>query len=90
MDHLLTMASDSPRSASLSANNSSGSYELVLSPVIFGLLGWWVDGLLGTRPLVTVIAAVFALVAAGTKIYLEYTESMRRHADDRRRATVQS
>ncbi len=63
------MASDSLRSVTASANSSHGSFELVLSPVIFGLIGWWIDGRLGTRPLVTVIAAVFALAGAGTKIY---------------------
>lgn len=84
------MASDTLRSLSSSANRSHGSFELVLSPVIFGLLGFWIDGLLGTRPLVTVIAAVFALAGASVKIYLEYTLRMRSLDEDRRSPRVEA
>ena len=44
------------------------AFELALTPMVFALLGWWLDGWLGTRPLFTAslsgITAVYVLVKA--------------------------
>lgn len=56
--------------------DSHGSYELVVSPVILGLLGWWIDGRAGTGPWFLIVFAVFGVTGAVTKIYLEYRRRM--------------
>lgn len=60
-------------------HRSTGSYELVLSPTILGLLGYLTDQWLGTLPLFTVIAVVIGLVGAVVKIYYGYEVEMRQH-----------
>jgi F0F1-type ATP synthase assembly protein I len=58
---------------------STGSYELVLSPLLFSLLGYVLDRFLGTVPVFTVIFAVAALVAVSVKIYFVYKRDMEEH-----------
>lgn len=58
---------------------STGSYELVLSPVLFSLLGYLIDRWLGTLPVFTVLLAVVALVAVSVKIYFAYKHDMEEH-----------
>lgn len=60
-------------------NRSSGSYELVISPLILALAGFWIDGLLGTRPVITIIAALLGLAGAVTKLYYGYRNEMDEH-----------
>jgi hypothetical protein len=79
-------------------HRSSGSFELVLAPLLFGLLGLWLDARAGTRPLLTVTLAVFAFAGAFLKQYYGYRHAMaqadaeraerRRDADDTRRAAL--
>ena len=47
--------------ATRSLQRSSGSFELVLAPVITALLGLWLDRTIGTVPLFTVLLAVLRL-----------------------------
>jgi F0F1-type ATP synthase assembly protein I len=61
-------------------NQSHGSFELVLSPLILALLGLWLDRTLGTGPWLTIAAAVLGLVGASVKIYFEYRSKMAAHA----------
>lgn len=61
---------------------SHGSYELVLSPILLGLGGWWLDGRLGTGPLLVVICSLFGVVGAVTKLVLEYRNRMATHTTD--------
>ena len=61
---------------------STGSYELVLSPLLLALIGFAIDGWLGTRPVVTIVAAVFGLAGAIIKIYYRYTGEMDAHEAD--------
>lgn len=58
---------------------STGSYELVLSPLILALLAFMVDGWLGTRPILTIMAAVIGLIGAVVKIYYGYAYEMHQH-----------
>lgn len=60
-------------------NRSTGSYELVVSPVILALLGFWLDRTIDTTPLFTVLFAVVGLVGACTKIYYGYMAEMDEH-----------
>lgn len=59
------------------AQQSHGSFELVLSPLLLGLLGWWLDAkVFHTTPWLTVIFAVVALSGAVVKIYFTYRAHM--------------
>lgn len=60
-------------------HRSTGSYELVLSPVILGVLGYFVDSWLGTTPVITVVAVLLGLVGAVIKIYYGYEAEMAEH-----------
>ena len=61
-------------------HNSHGSFELVLSPLILALLGWWLDSAVGTSPVFTVVGTVLGLVGAVVKLYVEYGAAMAGHA----------
>ena len=65
-----------------SLHRSTGSYELVLSPLILGLLGYLADRALGTTPVITVLAVVLGLVGATIKIYYGYQAEMEEHEKD--------
>ena len=58
---------------------STGSYELVLTPLLFALLGYLLDRWVGTVPLFTVLFALAALVAVSIKIYCVYKQEMEEH-----------
>lgn len=45
---------------------------LVVAPLLFGLVGWWIDSWLGTGPIFTVGLAVFALVGVALSTYYRY------------------
>ena len=51
---------------------SSGSYELVLSAVIFALIGWAVDRWLGTTPVFILVFTVAGFVGAAASLYYRY------------------
>jgi hypothetical protein len=54
----------------------SKAFELVLSPAIFGFLGYLLDRWLGTVPLFTVVLSVFTLSYLVWKLYFEYQTEM--------------
>lgn len=58
---------------------SSGSYELVLSPLLLALLGYGIDRWLGTVPVITVLFAVIGLAGACVKLYYGYKLEMDQH-----------
>jgi F0F1-type ATP synthase assembly protein I len=51
---------------------SAGSYELVLSALLFAAGGWFIDGWLGTRPLVTCLGVVLGFAGACASLYYRY------------------
>jgi F0F1-type ATP synthase assembly protein I len=61
-------------------HKSTGSYELVLSPLILALVGLGLDHLFGTTPLLVVAFAVLGLV--GAKLYYRYNAEMAEHEKD--------
>jgi len=60
-------------------NRSTGSYELVISPLLLALIGYGLDRWLGTLPILTIIFAVVGLTGACIKIYFGYTSEMEEH-----------
>lgn len=60
-------------------HKSTGSYELVLSPLLLALLGYLLDRWLGTLPLLTVLFALAGLTGACVKIYYRYQSEMDEH-----------
>jgi F0F1-type ATP synthase assembly protein I len=63
-------------------HKSTGSYELVLSPLLLALIGYGLDRWLGTLPLLTIVFAVLGLVGACIKIYFGYMTEMDEHDKD--------
>jgi F0F1-type ATP synthase assembly protein I len=53
--------------------------EFVAAPLIFALLGFWLDGQFGTSPVLAVSLGVFAFVAVLIRTYYAY---MAQTADD--------
>lgn len=42
------------------------AFEMVCTPVVFGLFGWWIDGRTGTRPL---FALTFGIIVALVQLW---------------------
>jgi hypothetical protein len=61
-------------------HRSHGGYELALSPVLFSLLGLWLDRTVGTTPLFCVLFAVVGFAGVAVKIYFGYRDGMARAA----------
>jgi len=61
-----------PTALSNAAQRSSGSFELVLGPVLMALLGLLVDSWAGTRPLFTLLFTVWGAIGAAASIYFRY------------------
>jgi F0F1-type ATP synthase assembly protein I len=55
--------------------------------VVFFLMGWGLDALLGTVPLFMIAFTVFAMVGQFVKMYLIYSRDMR-HLEDQRAEMV--
>jgi F0F1-type ATP synthase assembly protein I len=59
-----------------SVHRSSGSFELVLGAVIFGLIGLLIDRALGITPVLTVVFTVGGLIGAVISVYTRYRNQM--------------
>lgn len=67
------MASANLRQINTDLSRSHGSFELVLSPVILALLGWWLDSrVFHTTPVLIVAFSVLGVVGATIKLYYVY------------------
>lgn len=49
------------------------AFELVLTPLLFGLLGFFVDARLGTRPVMTAVLAAIGIAGVVSAQYYRYT-----------------
>ena len=58
---------------------TTGGYELVFSPLLLALIGYGLDRLFGTLPILTVVFAVLGLLGAVTKMYYSYRSEMEQH-----------
>lgn len=57
-------------------NALSRAVELVVTPLLFALLGWGIDGWLGTGPLVALLLGLFGLAGVVARMYYEYAARM--------------
>ncbi len=55
------------------------AFELAVTPVVFGLIGYGLDSLLGIVPVLTVVLAVLAVVGMFVRLWYGYDVEMRRH-----------
>ena len=72
-------------------NQSSGSFELVLSVVIFGGLGWYLDRRFGTTPWLTIVLSVLSACGAAASVYYRYRHriaTLRAETEDLRAAAA--
>jgi len=53
--------------------------ELVATPLIFGLGGWYLDRWAGTRPLFTLLLFLLAVVGMAARTYYAYMAAMQEH-----------
>ncbi len=58
---------------------TTGGYELVFSPLLLALIGYGLDRLFGTLPILTIVFAVLGLLGAVTKLYYSYRSEMEQH-----------
>ena len=57
------------------------AFELVVTPAIFGVLGYFLDRWLGTVPLFTIVFTLFVLGYVGWKLYATYAADMAKAAE---------
>ena len=53
------------------------AFELVLTPVIMGAIGWLIDARLGTKPLVALLLFVFTIGYLFWKLFMRYDATMK-------------
>ena len=58
------------------------AFELVLTPVLMGALGWWIDGRLGTKPFVALALFVFTITYEFWKLFTRYDAAMKTKEDE--------
>ena len=57
------------------------AFELVLTPAVFGFLGWLLDQRLGVTPLFTVTLTLVVFLYVGWKLWRGYETTMRGHEE---------
>ena len=70
----------------LSAREGDGlvlALELVVTTVLMAAIGFWLDGLLGTRPVLTVVLGAFTLAYEVYKIVVGYDAQLAEHIEAR-------
>lgn len=73
------MGDSQPREITKQIHRTTGGYELVFSPLLLALIGYGLDRLFGTLPVLTITFAVLGLVGAVTKLYFGYRSEMEQH-----------
>lgn len=63
-------------------NNGFGeSYQRAIEyaavPPLFGLVGWWLDGRLGWRPVLTILFVAYAVIGLAVRTYFGYVARMK-------------
>ena len=53
------------------------AFEFAAAPAVFGGLGVLADGALGTRPVITIIAVVFAFIGGTVRFWYGYDAEMK-------------
>ena len=65
-------------------HRSSGSFELVFGAAIAAVVGFGLDRLIGTTPLLTIVFAVAGLIGATYSIVFNYRAKMQVAQDERK------
>lgn len=60
-------------------NGLAKAVELVVTPLVFGLIGHFVDRWLGTNPAFTILLVIFALAGLCARMYYGYDTEMKAH-----------
>lgn len=60
-------------------NQSYGSFDLVLAPVLLALIGLGLDRLLAITPVLTVAFTLIGMVGAFAKLFYTYRAAMDQH-----------
>ena len=63
-------------------NRSTGSFELVFSPLLLALIGLWIDRTFDTTPLFVILFAMMGFAGACVKLWLRYDAEMSEHEAD--------
>jgi F0F1-type ATP synthase assembly protein I len=61
---------------------STGSFELVVSPILLALIGFGIDRLLGTGAVFVTIFAVVGFAGASVSLYYGYKTEMDKHESE--------
>ncbi len=62
----------------------SAAFEMIVTPAIFGLLGWFIDSRLGTFPVLTLLLVGFVLAYEVWKLFVRYSLEMDEALEERR------
>ena len=57
----------------------SRAFELVVTPMVFGAIGFVVDQLAGTTPVFTAVLAIFGVIGTFVRLWYGYDQEMRSH-----------
>lgn len=57
-------------------NGLARAFELVVTPLLFALLGWLVDRALGTGPFIAIALGAFGLAGVAVRSYYQYAARM--------------
>ncbi len=57
------------------------AFELAVTPVIFGAIGYWVDGRLGIRPILTLVFTLLAIIGLLLRTWYGYVYRMEKLED---------
>lgn len=60
-------------------NSLIWAFEFAATPFLFGLIGHYLDGRLGTGPWLTMLLVVFALAGLSVRMYYGYVAAMEEH-----------
>ena len=63
-----------------------GGWEMAVTPLLFGWIGWVLDGWLDTRPVITVLAVAVGLGGSVANQYYQYKYRMEVAAEERRQS----
>jgi F0F1-type ATP synthase assembly protein I len=62
-------------------NAMAQAVEIVVTPLVFGLLGWLIDRALGTAPAFMLALGAFAIAGMAVRFYYQYRDAMAREEE---------
>ena len=60
---------------------NTGAFELVLTPLLFALIGYFIDGALGIRPVLTFALGFLGFAGAVLRLYFDYVARMKKASE---------